>query len=90
METVDSKAFSTKPAFSCPAPQWDRETIDNVRVTKFSTAKIAIFQMFFSQMKRRRFEVIFKDRTGAKKPSGTTIFPHPEAGDQYQLAWFAR
>ena len=53
METVDSIGLSLEPANLVPHPQWDRETIDNVRVRKFSTAKIAISQMFFSQMKQR-------------------------------------
>jgi hypothetical protein len=67
------------------------ERVDAIGVAGFSPAKIAVSQMFFSQMTHRAvFKVIFKDQAGAEKPPGTTIFPHPAPGAQYQLARFAR
>jgi hypothetical protein len=65
------------------------ETIDEIGVAGFSIAKIAVSQMFFSQMKHRAvFKVSFKDQTATEKPPGPTIVPHPAHTAQYQLAWF--
>jgi hypothetical protein len=50
METIINRAVTTNTAFLVPHPQWDREPIDNVRVTRFPEAQIADFRKLFSRV----------------------------------------